>query len=63
MGNRISQCRSCGAEIVWLKTQMGKNIPVNAEDVVDNEQEVFDPDTQVTHFATCPDAPKWRKKT
>jgi len=59
---KTSKCRSCGAEIVWLKTDRGKNIPVDAEDVVDEQQEVFDPDTQTTHFATCPDAKKWRKK-
>lgn len=58
---KITQCRSCGADIVWLKTQRGKNIPVDAEDVVDEEVEVFDPDTMTTHFATCKDADKWRK--
>ena len=24
-----SKCRSCGAEIKWLKTKAGKNIPVD----------------------------------
>lgn len=59
---KITQCRSCGADIVWLKTQKGKNIPVDAEDVVDKEVEIFDPDTMTTHFQTCPDANSWRKK-
>lgn len=59
---RISECRSCKADIVWLKTQSGKNIPVNVEDIVDNGAEIFDPDTMTSHFATCPDADKWRKK-
>jgi len=31
----MSECRSCGAEIVWLKTSAGKNIPVDADTVAD----------------------------
>lgn len=27
----IARCRSCGAEIVWAKTQNGKNIPIDAQ--------------------------------
>ena len=63
IGLQISRCRSCGAEIVWMKTDLGKNIPVDADDVVDPEATVFDPDTMTSHFATCPDANKWRKKS
>jgi len=59
---KITQCKSCGAEIVWMKTQRGKNIPVDAETIDDKGAEVFDPDTMTTHFETCPDAYKWRKK-
>jgi len=58
----MSECRSCGAEIVWLKTSAGKNIPVDADTVADAGAEIFDPDTMMSHFATCPDASKWRKK-
>ena len=25
----IAQCRGCEADIVWMKTKKGKNIPVN----------------------------------
>jgi hypothetical protein len=28
---RVSECRSCGAAIIWTKTQKGKNMPVDAE--------------------------------
>ena len=41
-------CRSCGAPITWVKTESGKWMPL-------------DPDG-TSHFATCPDAAKWRKK-
>jgi hypothetical protein len=27
----MSECRSCGAEIVWVVTDSGKRIPVDAE--------------------------------
>jgi len=42
------KCRSCGAPIEWVKTDAGKWMPV-------------DPDG-TSHFATCPDAEKWRKR-
>lgn len=56
-----AKCRSCGAEIVWLKTDAGKNMPVDAETVVDEGATIFDPDQMTSHFATCPDAAKHRK--
>jgi len=49
-GATVTHCRSCAARIVWIKTESGKNMPVNAEG---------DP---TSHFATCPDANRWRKK-
>lgn len=57
----MSACRSCGSEIKWMTTELGKNIPVDIETVDDLEAEVFDPDTMTSHFATCPDSNKWRK--
>ncbi len=60
----MARCKSCGAEIVWLKTSGGKNIPVDADSVEEDAlgmPEVFDPDTMTTHFETCPDADKFRK--
>lgn len=29
----ISRCRGCGAEIIWMKTPMGKKMPADAEPV------------------------------
>ena len=58
----MSQCRSCGAEIVWMKTGSGKNIPVDAETVADEGATIFDPEQMISHFATCPEAKEWREK-
>jgi len=62
----ISKCRSCGADIFWIEYK-GKKHPVDAvsmqgfrEDPVTKEWELER--TFKTHFATCPDAKKWRKK-
>ena len=56
-------CRSCGKEIVFLKTKKGKSIPVNAETVhVQEKQTIFDvAKGNVPHFSDCPEASKWRK--
>jgi hypothetical protein len=41
-------CRSCGARVAWLKTiKTGSLAPVNPDGI--------------SHFATCPQAPAWRK--
>lgn len=31
----VSRCRSCGAEIRWVQTITGKNVPIDAEPVDD----------------------------
>lgn len=58
---RITRCRSCRAQIVWLKTAAGKNMPVDA-DTVKPEDDEFDTDEgHISHFATCPERDTWRK--
>lgn len=34
---RIVNCKSCGASIVWIKTQKGKNMPCDADAVAYQE--------------------------
>lgn len=46
-------CRSCGADVIWVKTPAGKWMPVDPAE---------EGDEFVSHFATCPDAAGWRKK-
>ncbi|MFP4298669.1 MAG: hypothetical protein ACLFT0_12515 [Spirulinaceae cyanobacterium] len=47
--SRPSKCKSCGAEIMWAKTQAGKFIPLDLAD-------------HVPHWATCPDSKNWKGK-
>lgn len=70
-------CSTCGAPIRWEETVRGKPIPLDPEPVEDahlflnEEGKVADDRTYpaplealryTTHFATCPDAEKHRRK-
>lgn len=57
---RKSNCRTCNAPIVWLKTQDGKNMPTDAE-TVDPGDGKWDNEKHTSHFATCPQANEHRK--
>ena len=57
------RCRSCGAEIFWIKnTQTGKLIPCDprVRTVITETGNCIK--GRETHFATCPQAEEWRKK-
>jgi hypothetical protein len=71
----MDKCRSCGAEIIWVKMQSGRNNPLDAKptdkgniDVRDGVGYVISKKQRVmfvsplyqTHFATCPHAREWR---
>lgn len=47
-GARTTSCRSCGAAVIWIVTEAGKRMPVDAS-------------TRESHFATCPNAAEHRK--
>lgn len=80
-----SRCKSCGAEIVFIKTDAGTSIPCNAAPmpywrVKGGKAKIVTPRGEVvsaeldgmegtetgtgymTHFATCPDAAKFRRR-
>lgn len=58
---RITRCRSCRARIIWFQTPAGKSMPVDADTVeVDDDQ--LDLDRHVSHFATCPNAAQHRRR-
>lgn len=63
MKPNVLQCRSCGADMIFIKSALnGKNIPCNP-----NKISVITPDGKlvwghVTHFAECPQADQWSKK-
>ncbi len=62
----MARCKTCNAEIVWMKTSAGKNIPVDADSVERDDTgrypSEFDPDTMTTHFETCPQAGQHRRR-
>lgn len=56
-----SQCGSCGAAVKWVKTAKGKNMPVNASSWEEGDT-LFDSKKHRSHFATCPQAAKHRRR-
>ena len=66
---KIIQCSACGENIVFLPTEAGRWMPVDADSVFDIEFEIPDMDApmfdrrqgHMTHFATCPDAANMRR--
>jgi hypothetical protein len=70
----MAKCSSCGAEILWAKTALGKSIPLDAKGETrlvllknggnfdaETNNEVTIMQTYATHFATCPNAAQHRK--
>ena len=45
----MSNCKSCGQEIVWRETDEGRFIPMNKNGTC--------------HFETCPQRTQWKNKT
>jgi len=64
----MAKCKSCGAEVIWATTEDGKKIPLDAKGekrfIASEKQKgvVIMRTTFITHFATCPNADKHRKK-
>jgi hypothetical protein len=58
---RIRRCGSCGAAVIWFTTRNGRPMPVNAESVhaLDSQLEL---PRHISHFATCPNAARHRRK-
>lgn len=63
-------CRSCGVEVVWVVTEAGKKMPVDAKPtekgnlLLENGVARYveaGKGTHVSHFATCAQAKGWRK--
>lgn len=66
----MATCRSCGAEILWVRTSKGRKMPLDAEPskrVLVAEIEGMRVgqirDTFTPHWATCPNADEHRKDT
>jgi hypothetical protein len=54
-----SECRSCHAPVLWAKhAQSGKRAPFDPLPKADTSGATV----SANHFATCPDAARWRKR-
>lgn len=62
-GTAPSRCRSCGKTIYWVKTAIGRTMPVSVQaDKPDHREPTTSAEGHgVSHFADCPDANRWRK--
>lgn len=58
---KTASCRSCGADIVWLKTNTDKWMPTNPLGVEKGDT-IFDGTRMTSHYAECPHASEWRGK-
>ena len=57
-GAAVVRCRSCGARIVWVRTEAGKAMPLSLATVETRDGVRY----ALTHFADCPDAKDWSKQ-
>ena len=64
----MAKCKGCGAEIIWAKTDKGKNMPFDKKFVqmwflnFDKKEMHATPiSVYQTHWATCPKAKDFRK--
>ena len=68
MTPKVEPCGSCGAPMVWAKMESGKWAPFDAKPerrfiLHPGEDGILRAEAQPTyasHYATCPDADKWR---
>lgn len=67
----MGECRSCGAEVIWVETEKGRRMPVDAESTEGGNIVLVDgvakyvkagEGTHVSHFVTCPNAKSHRRK-
>lgn len=54
-----STCRSCGASIVWARTEASKFIPL----ALATARECQGQRVATTHFSDCKHSREWRKKS
>jgi len=66
-----SECKSCGARIVWVVLPSGKSMPLDAvaatmfvlepEGAQDGSPRAKAIQVRASHFSSCPQAGQWRK--
>lgn len=71
-------CDTCGAPVIWCRTETGKRMPVDTQPAHDGNLRLTDPDSALptarpasrggdsplhrSHFASCPDASHHRRR-
>jgi hypothetical protein len=56
------KCRSCGADVIWIRTKAGKAMPCNPKRYVITTAAGDSISGYVSHFANCPRAREHRRK-
>jgi hypothetical protein len=62
------KCRSCGAQVTFWRTKIGKWMPFDGDPTPEIQAALFEEPTtgflpaRANHFMTCPDADKWRRR-
>jgi hypothetical protein len=66
-GTDPADCRSCGKTVFWITTTGAKRMPVDCDVAGGRWPLATFAGEQigrgVSHFATCPDASKWRQRS
>jgi len=55
---KIERCKSCGAEIVWARTDAGKAIPLSVATAQTRDGRQW----LLSHFADCEHAKEWKRR-
>jgi hypothetical protein len=62
---REAKCSGCGADIMWLKTPRGKNMPVDLKGeqrvMLNDKGEAVVIRAYMPHWANCPKAKEFKK--
>lgn len=67
----MSLCKTCQAPVLWVKTEGGKNIPLDGKKVANGNIDMIGglayvvppdgSDRYISHFVTCPQAEEHRR--
>lgn len=57
----MAKCKGCQAEIVWIKTTNGKNMPCNAEKTTVVTEDGKTVVGHIPHWSTCPEFKKFKR--
>ncbi len=49
---KMKRCNACGEYIVFLETESGKAMPVDADSVTEGDEE-YDRNVHIAHWGTC----------